>query len=91
MSCLKNGGNIGDILFAMLRSFEADQAVFLSANRKGVDLLNSYALCPDRSYLNQYAEYYWRYDLYVVSESGTKQAFWAMLPPDAAIITSSCF
>ena len=48
----------------ILKSFQADQAVFLSAthNEKGVDLANSYALCPDRSYLNQYAEYFWRYD-----------------------------
>lgn len=60
--CLKNGGKTEDILFAMLKSFEADQAVFLSVNNEGVDLSNSYALCPDRSYLNQYANYFWRYD-----------------------------
>ncbi len=60
--CLKNGGKIEDILFAILKSFEADQAVYLSANNNGVDLSNSYALCPDRSYLNQYANYFWRYD-----------------------------
>ena len=64
LSCLKNDGKIEDILYAMLQSFKADQAVFLSAdiNNKGVDLSNSYALCEDKSFLNQYAEYFWRYD-----------------------------
>jgi DNA-binding CsgD family transcriptional regulator len=60
--CLKNGGKAEDILFAILKFFEADQAVFLSATDKGVDLSNSYALCPDRSYLTQYANYFWRFD-----------------------------
>jgi DNA-binding NarL/FixJ family response regulator len=60
--CLKNGGKTEDILFAMLKSFEADQAVFLSANNNRVDLSNSYALFADKSYLNQYANYFWRYD-----------------------------
>jgi DNA-binding CsgD family transcriptional regulator len=60
--CLKNGGKTEDILSAMLKSFGADQAVFLSADNKGVDLSNSYALCPDRTYLSQYANYFWRYD-----------------------------
>jgi DNA-binding CsgD family transcriptional regulator len=60
--CLKDGGNIENILGAMLKSFEADQAVFLSAKNKGVDLLNSHTLCADKSYLNQYADHFWRYD-----------------------------
>ena len=64
ISCLKNSGRPEDILYSILKSFAADQAVFLSAthNDKGIDLANSYALCDDRSYLNQYAEYFWRYD-----------------------------
>ena len=64
VSSLKNGGNTKDILSEMLKSFEADDAVFLSANNNydGVNLANSYVLCKDRKYLNQYADYFWRYD-----------------------------
>jgi len=64
ISCLKNGGNTKDILNEILRSFQADDAVFLSAenNRHGVNLANSYVLRKDRRYLDQYANYFWRYD-----------------------------
>ncbi|HEY97583.1 MAG TPA: response regulator transcription factor [Dehalococcoidia bacterium] len=64
LSCLKSGGKTEEILYALLKSFKADQAVYLSAsnNDNGVDLSNSYALCQDKSFLNQYAEYFWRYD-----------------------------
>jgi len=64
ISSLKNGGKTEDMLYVMLKSFRADQAVFLSANHdcKGVNIANSCAVSPDRSYLNQYAEYFWRYD-----------------------------
>jgi DNA-binding CsgD family transcriptional regulator len=64
ISCLKNGGKTQNILSEMLKAFKADEAVFLSANEnyEGVNLANSYALCRDRSYLTQYADYYWRYD-----------------------------
>jgi DNA-binding CsgD family transcriptional regulator len=60
--CLRNGGNKEEILSAMLQSFSADQAVFLSAGNKRIDLSNSYALGAGRSYLNQYVDYFWRYD-----------------------------
>lgn len=60
--CLKNGGNTEDILFPMLKSFEADQAVFLSANNEGVDLTNSCVINAEKIYLKQYADYFWRYD-----------------------------
>lgn len=62
--CLKNGGKTENILTEMLRAFKADEVVYLSANDnyEGVNLANSYALCRDRSYLTQYAEYFWRYD-----------------------------
>jgi DNA-binding CsgD family transcriptional regulator len=69
IACLKNGGNIKDILFEILRSFEADDAVFLSAgsNHHGVNLANSYVLRKERKYLDQYADYFWRYDpLYTI-------------------------
>jgi DNA-binding CsgD family transcriptional regulator len=64
ISCLKNGGNTKDILFEILKSFKADDAVFLSAekNNHGVNLANSYVLRKDRKYLDQYADYFWRYD-----------------------------
>jgi DNA-binding CsgD family transcriptional regulator len=64
ISTLKNGGKTEDILSEMLKSFRADDAVFLSANSNynGVNLANSYVLCKDRKYLNQYADYFWRYD-----------------------------
>ena len=64
ISCLKKGGKTEDILSEMLKSFNADDAVFLSANNNydGVNLANSYVLCKDRKYLNQYADYFWRYD-----------------------------
>jgi DNA-binding CsgD family transcriptional regulator len=64
ISCLKNGWNTKNMLAKMLKSFKADEAVFLSANNnyEGVNLTNSYALCKDRSYLTQYADYFWRYD-----------------------------
>ena len=64
ISCLKNGWKTENMLSEMLKSFKADEAVFLSANNnyEGVNLTNSYALCKDRSYLTQYADYYWRYD-----------------------------
>ena len=64
ISCLTSGGKTKDILIEMLKSFEADEAVFLSANNDydGVDLGNSYTLCRDRAYLIQYADYFWRYD-----------------------------
>ena len=64
VSCLKDGGKIESILYEMLKSFKADDAVFLSAgdSDNGVDLANSYALRKDRLFLNQYADYFWRYD-----------------------------
>lgn len=64
ISCLKNGGKTEDILFEMLKSFEADDVVFLSANNnyEGVNLANSYVLRRDRSFLTQYADYFWRHD-----------------------------
>lgn len=60
--CLKNDGNVEDVLYAVLDAFKADQAVFLSLSNEGVDLTNSFAICPDNTYLNKYADYYWRYD-----------------------------
>jgi DNA-binding CsgD family transcriptional regulator len=69
VACLKNGGNIKDILFEVLKSFDADDAVFLSAgsNHHGVNLANSYVLRKERKYLDQYADYFWRYDpLYTI-------------------------
>jgi DNA-binding CsgD family transcriptional regulator len=69
IGCLKNGGNIKDILFEILRSFKADDAVFLSAGNDhyGVNLANSYVLRKERKYLDQYADYFWRYDpLYTI-------------------------
>ncbi len=60
--CLKNGGKVEDVLYAVLNAFNADQAVFLSVNNNSVDLTNSFAICPDSTYLNKYADYYWRYD-----------------------------
>lgn len=64
ISCLKNGGKTEDILSGMLKYFKADEAVFLSANNnyEGVNLASSYALCKNKSYLAQYADYFWRYD-----------------------------
>jgi DNA-binding CsgD family transcriptional regulator len=64
VSCLKSGGKTENILFEMLKAFKADEAVFLSANNnyEGVNLTNSYAICKDKSYLTQYADYFWRYD-----------------------------
>jgi DNA-binding CsgD family transcriptional regulator len=64
VACLKNDAKIEDILFEILKSFKADDIVFLSANNSenGVDLANSYVLRRDRVFLNQYADYFWRYD-----------------------------
>jgi len=64
ITCLKDGGKIEAILYEILKSFDADDVVFLSANNgnAGVDLTNSYVLRKDRSFLNQYADYFWRYD-----------------------------
>jgi DNA-binding CsgD family transcriptional regulator len=64
ITCLKNDANIESILFELLKSFKADDIVFLSANNSenGVDLANSYVLRRDRAFLNQYADYFWRYD-----------------------------
>jgi DNA-binding CsgD family transcriptional regulator len=62
--CLKNDANMEGILFELLKSFKADDIVFLSANNNenGVDLANSYVLRRNRAFLNQYADYFWRYD-----------------------------
>jgi DNA-binding CsgD family transcriptional regulator len=64
VSCLKNSGKTEDVLFELLKSFKADDAVFLSANdsHMGVNLTKSYVLCKDRKYLNQYADFYWQQD-----------------------------
>ncbi|OGO32056.1 MAG: hypothetical protein A2Z29_08970 [Chloroflexi bacterium RBG_16_56_11] len=64
ISCLKTGGKTEDILFELLKSFEADDAVFLSstASHQGVDLARSYVLRKGRKYLDAYADYYWKYD-----------------------------
>jgi DNA-binding CsgD family transcriptional regulator len=71
---LKTGGKTEDILAELLKTFKADEAVFLSANDnyEGVNLADSFALCRDRSFLTQYANYYWRYDpLYKMQFSHT--------------------
>jgi DNA-binding CsgD family transcriptional regulator len=64
IACLKNDAKIEGVLFEILKSFKADDIVFLSANNSenGVDLANSYVLRRDRAFLNQYADYFWRYD-----------------------------
>jgi DNA-binding CsgD family transcriptional regulator len=64
ISCLKNVEKKEGMLYEMLKLFKADEAVFLSAknNYEGVNLTNSYSICNDRSYLKQYADYFWHYD-----------------------------
>ena len=64
ISSLKNSSNTRDILFELLKTFEADDAVLLSANanNQGIDLGNSCMLKKDRTYLGQYADSYWRLD-----------------------------
>lgn len=61
---LKDSGRVESLLSEMLKSFNADEAVFLSAsnNNEGVNLANSCVLCKDKAFLTQYADYYWRYD-----------------------------
>ncbi len=64
VACLKNDVKIEGILFEILKSFKADDIVFLSTDNSenGLDLANSYVLRRDRTFLNQYADYFWRYD-----------------------------
>ena len=64
LACLKKGGRTEDILFELSKSFEADDAVFLSAGdrHQGVDLSRSFVLRKDRTYLDQYADCYWQFD-----------------------------
>ena len=77
---LKKGGRTEDILFELSKSFEADDAVFLSAGdqQHGVDLSRSFVLRKDRRYLDQYADSYWQLDpLYQVqfSPNGSQPVF----------------
>ena len=64
VSFLKTEGKTENLLSELIKTFKADEAVFLSANDnyEGVNLANSYALCRDRSSLTKYANHFWRYD-----------------------------
>ena len=64
VSDLKNAENPRTILSEIIKSFKADEAVFLSATDKqnGVELANSFSLGKDKSFLARYADSYWRND-----------------------------
>ena len=64
VSCLKNSDKTESILSEILKIFKADEAVFLSPNSSydGVNLAGSFALCKDSSYLDRYADCFWRHD-----------------------------
>ena len=64
LSCLKNGGHTEDVLFELLKTFNADDAVFLSTGdqQRGVDPTRSFVVRKDRTFLERYAENYWQLD-----------------------------
>ena len=64
LTCMKNGGRSEDILYVLLNTFDADDAVFLSAGdrQRGVDTNRSFVLRKDRTFLERYAENYWQLD-----------------------------